>query len=163
MQRGDAPKFLCDAMLGKLCKWLRIAGFDAAYARRSVPIQLVDKARREGRIILTRNRKLLARENLPPHLFLADDRWEEQLLAVARAFGLDLGAKALARCISCNVELEAVESRQEVEAFVPEYVYRRVEEFYRCPSCKKVFWEGTHVGRMEERLEALARRLEEEG
>ena len=48
-------RFLADAMLGKLAKYLRICGFDTAY--RTVndedPVQW---ARKEGRILLTRNR-----------------------------------------------------------------------------------------------------------
>ncbi len=155
---GPRPRFLCDAMLGKLCKWLRVAGYDTAYARRSIPIQLVDQARREDRIILTRNSRLIARENLPPHLFIADDHWEDQLVEVARAFGLDLEGEALARCLTCNAELERVTERVEIETVVPEYVYRRVTAFHRCPRCEKVFWPGTHVGRMEARLKAVARR-----
>ena len=157
----DTPRFLCDAMLGRLCKWLRAAGYDAAYARRSIPSQLVERARREGRVLLTRNTRVLARENLPPHLFLASDLWEEQMAEVARAFGLDLAAGAFARCLACNVELEPVENRADVETVVPEYVYRRVAEFYRCPACRKVFWPGTHLGKMEERLRAVARRARE--
>lgn len=159
MSASEAPRFLCDAMLGKLCKWLRIAGFDAAYTSHSVPVQLVDRARREGRIILTRNTKLLARENLPAHLFITDDRWEAQLVEVAGAFDLDLVAEAFARCLACNVELEPIESRAEVEAVVPEYVYRRVVSFHGCPACGKVFWSGTHLGRMEQRLRAVAERV----
>lgn len=158
MASSDAPRFFCDAMLGKLCKWLRVAGFDAAYARRSIPIQLVDKARREGRILLTRNTKVASRENLPPHMFLASDSWEDQLLEVARTFGLELTSEAFARCLACNVELVPVENRADVETVVPEYVYRRVAEFHQCPACGKVFWEGTHIGRMAERLSAVARR-----
>jgi uncharacterized protein with PIN domain len=146
-------------MLGKLCKWLRIAGFDAAYASRSVPVQLVDRARREGRIILTRNTKLLSRENLPAHLFITNDQWEDQLVEVARSFDLDLVAESFARCLACNVELEPVESRAEVEAVVPEYVYRRVASFHGCPVCGKVFWSGTHLGRMEKRLREVAERV----
>ncbi|MFQ6671783.1 MAG: Mut7-C RNAse domain-containing protein [Candidatus Tectimicrobiota bacterium] len=159
MSPSDAPRFLCDAMLGKLCKWLRIAGFDAAYVRRSVPSQIVDKARWEGRIILTRNTRLASRENLPPHLFLAPDRWEAQLVEVARAFDLDLEDEAFARCLTCNVPLEPVGSRAEVEAVVPEYVYRRVATFHGCPACGKIFWAGSHLGRMEQRLRAVAQRV----
>lgn len=159
MSVSEAPRFLCDAMLGKLCKWLRIAGFDAAYVHRSVPVQLVDRARHEGRIILTRNTKLLSRENLPAHLFITNDRLEAQLVEVARAFELDLVAGSFARCIACNVDLKPVESRAEVETVVPEYVFRRVVSFHGCPACGKIFWSGTHLGRMEQRLRAVAERV----
>lgn len=159
MSISESPRFLCDAMLGKLCKWLRVAGFDAAYARLSIPIQLVEAARREERVLLTRNTKVLSRENLPPHLFLASDRWEEQLAEVAKAFGLELSGGAFARCLSCNVELEPVAERSSVETVVPEYVFRRVADFHRCPRCQKVFWAGTHLGRMEERLKEIARKV----
>lgn len=150
-------------MLGKLAKWLRAAGFDAAYTGRSIPVQLADMARREGRVLLTRNTKVLARDNLPPHLFIVSDRWEEQMVEVARAFGLDLEDRAFARCLECNVGLEAVEDRTEIETLVPEFVFRRLAEFHRCPVCRKVFWAGTHMGRMEERLKEVARRASSGG
>ncbi|MEE9304809.1 MAG: Mut7-C RNAse domain-containing protein, partial [bacterium] len=51
--------------------------------------------------------------------------------------------------------------RAEVEAVVPEYVYRRVVSFHGCPACGKVFWSGTHLGRMEQRLRAVAKRVAE--
>ncbi len=161
MSGRKAPRLLCDAMLGKLCKWLRIAGYDSAYARRSIPLQIVDRARREERIILTRNTKLLARENLPTHLFIKNDEWDAQLVEVAGAFGLDLEARAFSRCLACNVEIEPVERRTEVETVVPEYVYRRVVEFHCCPVCGKVFWSGTHLASMGRRLRAVAQRVDD--
>ncbi|MDX6381183.1 MAG: uncharacterized protein QOI57_2207, partial [Rubrobacteraceae bacterium] len=57
-------KFLCDAMLGGLAKWLRAAGYDTYYARDGTDISdgsLVRMALEEGRVLLTSDRGFLER------------------------------------------------------------------------------------------------------
>lgn len=56
--------FLCDVMLGSLVSYLRMCGYDAAYALdRGVEAddRLLDIARAEDRTLLTRDRRLAAR------------------------------------------------------------------------------------------------------
>src|SRR5215208_6379836 len=53
---GSSVRFLCDAMLGGLAKWLRAAGYDAYYAREGTDVSdrtLTAKALRERRVLLT--------------------------------------------------------------------------------------------------------------
>jgi len=55
------PRFIADCMLGKLARWLRVLGYDAAYERRISDDDLVRRARSEGRILLTRDTRLVRR------------------------------------------------------------------------------------------------------
>src|SRR5215207_8725140 len=77
-----SPHFLADAMLGRLARWLRVMGFDTAYDPALTDPALVALARRDGRVLLTRDRRLL--RDLRPDLALevTGDGPLEQLRAV---------------------------------------------------------------------------------
>jgi hypothetical protein len=42
-----------------------------------------------------------------------------------------------------------------VKGEVPDYIYRVHHEFSRCPSCRKIYWAGTHYGHMTRVVERL--------
>lgn len=148
------PKFIADAMLGKLAKWLRIAGYDTLYFRAGSQRELIEKAREEGRVILTRDTRLISRKDLPANLFIQSDLPAEQLREVCRSFNLTTTDSALSLCSSCNVPLRRI-SKEHVERQVPEYIYREHAKFSWCPDCGRVYWPGSHYKTMTERLEGL--------
>lgn len=130
-------KFLVDAMLGKLAKWLRILGYDTLYYRDLEDEQLLRLAEAEGRVLLTGD------EELGRHgMFISSDDWREQLRELAEAVELDTSG-VFTRCIECNVPLEPA-GRAEVEGEVPPYILATQEEFGRCPRCGRIYWRGTH-------------------
>ena len=144
-------KFLCDHMLGSLAKWLRLLGYDTAYPEPMGDIELGARAQHEGRILLTRDREL-ARRVLGGYRVESDDL-EEQLLDVARRFRLDLEGSTT-RCSVCNGELESV-GKAGVKGRVPDGVYGRQEEFWRCASCGRLYWHGSHWDNVRVRLRRL--------
>ena len=151
-------KFLCDAMLGGLAKWLRAAGYDAYYAREGTDIDdraLTEKALREGRVLLTSDRGFLERAPVRDGrlglLLLLPLPVEEQLRTVIEKFGLD---PQPSRCMECNGELEAVSS-EAVADRVPPGVLEEGREFWRCQGCGRVFWHGSHWARISDRLERV--------
>lgn len=150
----SAPtRFLADAMLGRLARWLRILGYDAEYFP-GEDDNLLRQARREGRILLTRDTRLLQRRPLPPHLFIESDHVMEQLRQVVVALGLNITAPPAHRCSCCNTVLERRHKAQ-VEGLVPEFVWSHHEAFWACPRCRRIYWAGTHWRRMEEAIRAL--------
>ena len=47
-------RFIADVMGGKLARWLRVLGFDAAYSNTYVDDEIIRIAETENRVILTR-------------------------------------------------------------------------------------------------------------
>jgi uncharacterized protein with PIN domain len=154
MARPDAPlaAFAVDKMLGRLARWLRILGHDVAYGPHLSGRTLLRRARRERRLLLTRDTRLLRDPELPPHLFIASDHFREQLRQVAAA--VPLGAGFLRRCLDCNRPLEAV-AREAVAARVPPYVLATQDHFERCSRCRRIYWPATHRTHMLDELAAL--------
>jgi len=149
------PRFLVDTMLGRLATWLRLLGYDAAYFR-GPDTELVARARRESRILLTRDSRLPGGRRLPPHLLVQSDRVGPQLAEVVAAFGLDLRRPAERRCPRCNQPLLSRE-RAAVADRVPEYVWSHQEAFWGCPGCGRIYWAGSHRRRIDEVIAALTR------
>ncbi len=85
---ATAPRFLADAMLGRLARWLRVLGLDTAYDPAVPDSLLVSWARAEERILLTRDRALLAELGPLPALLVGPDAPLLQLREVVAAVGL---------------------------------------------------------------------------
>ena len=141
-------KLLCDHMLGSLARWLRLMGYDTAYPEPGPDRDLIERARREGRILLTRDKELAAR--VPGAVQVRSDELEVQIREVGGVLGLRL-VDPLSRCSLCNEVLIPVPPG-EVKGLVPEAVRSRHQEFWRCPSCMRVYWQGSHWDKMVERL-----------
>ena len=103
------PRFICDAMLGRLSTWLRILGYDCAFTPEIEDVDIIARAKKEGRILLTRDRALLKRRALRSltHLLIEHDGFRDQLVQVIREFSLDRSGVGC-RCNRCNVPVEQV-------------------------------------------------------
>jgi uncharacterized protein with PIN domain len=148
------PRFLADRMVGRLAKWLRILGYDTAYLPQLSPQGVLREARRQGRVILTRDTRLLRRKDAPPLLFIRDDLFRAQLKQVIEAFRLDPAGTLFTRCAECNQRLEVIR-KEDVRDLVPPYVWQTQDEFRRCPDCRRVYWGATHKERVLEELRRL--------
>jgi uncharacterized protein len=150
-------RFLADSNVGRLARWLRAYGYDAAYAPHVDDSQLIGRALAEGRVLLTRDsglmqRRVVARGSLRAVL-LRSDQVAEQLRQVVGELEL-AGDRALSRCLECNVELEP-RPKAEVSERLPPHVRATQTRFSECPRCGRVYWPGTHWQRMRERMGAL--------
>jgi uncharacterized protein with PIN domain len=63
-------------------------------------------------------------------------------------------SNTLSRCSVCNVLIVGVD-RAEVEHKVPPRVIEIQNEFWKCPSCSRVYWRGTHWDQMMQRIRLL--------
>jgi hypothetical protein len=147
-------KFLADAMLGKLAKWLRMLGYDTVYTPDADDDDLVRIAIREDRILLTRDTLLCARRMVRARCVFVD--WGstgEQVRQVMRELDLKLSRDSLfTRCTVCNGEIIPID-KADVAGRVPPYVFKTQQEFGYCARCDKIYWRGTHVDHV---LEALS-------
>lgn len=148
---GAEPRFLCDAMVGRLARWLRAIGCDAAFAGDVEDAALVRRAVDEGRAIVTRDRRLSVEWRIPDVLVLESEDPLEGVRRVVERFGLAWPRELFTRCLECNVPLRPA-GADEVADRVPTHVRRTRDRFRRCPSCGRVYWEGSHTERMRRRL-----------
>jgi hypothetical protein len=149
--------FLVDVNVARLADWLRALGYDAALSPGLDDSALILRALEEGRILLTRDTRLMQRRAVArgalQALLVESDRHWDQLRQVVAAFGLDT-TRAFSRCIRCNTVQEQV-PKDAVRERVPPYVYRTQETFKRCPSCDRVYWQGSHWHNMRAELKRL--------
>jgi uncharacterized protein with PIN domain len=150
-------RFVADAHLGQLAKNLRMLGFDVLYRNDYSDAEIARIAAGQDRIVLTRDRDLLIRKEVVYGCYLHAIGTEQQLLDVLRRFDLADSVRALSRCLSCNGLLQTVE-KSAVEHRVPQHSRQVYEKFYECESCAQVYWEGSHVERMRNRMEGMLRR-----
>jgi hypothetical protein len=148
--REGRPRFAADAMLGGLARWLRALGYDTWWDPHVADAELVRRGLEERRVILTRDVPLAEEWRLDNLRFVRADAPLDQLREVAGAYPMD-DARIFSLCTRCNHALEPV-SVDEVRDRVPPAVSADRTEFQRCPSCGRVYWEGTHTARMRRDL-----------
>jgi uncharacterized protein with PIN domain len=139
-------------MLGTLARWLRFMGYDTAYPGPLDDSELLLLASREDRILLTRDKELASRSSRVVRI--RSDDLEEQIREVSLALELRI-VDPLSRCSLCNAVLVSAQ-REDVADRVPAGVRARHETFWRCPTCGRVYWQGSHWDKMVERLNHLA-------
>ena len=150
--------FVADCMLGRLARWLRILGFDVLYFPRIEDSALLGVARREDRILLTRDRGLLERAGGRPSLLVASEKWEDQLVQVIETFGLEAGIAPHTRCLDCNVLLKPV-PREAVRNLAAPFVVEHGDAFALCPACGRLTWKGSHASGMDARIRRIMQKL----
>ena len=140
-------KFIADVMLGKLAKRMRLLGFDVLYDQTLDDNEIIHLSLEQNRIILTRDTELAGRPLAANRVFIIHNAVKDQLRQVIDTFGIESFPGSLTRCSVCNDILLPI-AKQDVKDIVPEYVYGKYGVFFRCVSCGRVYWEGTHVENM---------------
>lgn len=152
-------RFVADAMLGRLARWLRFLGYDVLYRPDISDAHLIRIAREEDRCLLTRDTRLAARKGINSCLLIHSNDTSAQLREIKDS-GLLGHTPPLSRCVACNGRLVAVSHAREVRNLVPEHVYLSTNVFHRCGDCGRIYWQGTHQMRFREKLKDI---LQEHG
>ncbi len=151
-------KFVADCMLGRLAKWLKILGFDVLFFSKAEDTDLVDISRRENRVLLTRDSGLIEKtKKRKNRLFVVSDNWEDQVVQVLDEYGLWDSVRPNTQCIECNRPLKPL-SKDGARNLVTPYVLEHATAFAICPQCNRVYWQGTHYGDMERKIERILAR-----
>jgi uncharacterized protein with PIN domain len=150
-------KFVVDRMLGKLVKGLRMLGYDTIYYRGEDLHQLIRLARQEDRTILTRNTKLIPKSSEDRILQIKEDNPSLQLRELIQKghISLDQG-NPFSRCLLCNALLHGIQ-REEAKGKVPDFIFSHQKEFFQCPQCRRIYWQGSHKENMQRKLKELRR------
>jgi hypothetical protein len=147
-------RFLCDEMLVRLARLLRAAGYDTYLAEGGEDdADLIKTARREGRILVTRDKRLAAAAE--ESVLVSGFGVDAEARSLSRAVVLDWEFAPFSRCVVDNAHLR--EATLEEIADLPEKAQLLDGPFRVCPACGRAYWPGSHVRRMEAQLHELAR------
>jgi uncharacterized protein with PIN domain len=147
-------RFIADANLGRLARYLRMTGFDTLFDINLDDGDIIRIAQEEKRIILTRDIGILKNSKVSRGYFIRNQQPEWQLAEVVKKFDLKRQFMPFIRCIACNGNILPV-SREEVLDQLPEQVQSDFREFFRCDHCGRVYWKGSHYERMREKIGRL--------
>ncbi len=149
-------RFIVDHNVGKLAKWLRIMGYDALLFKGRDDGDMIKIALSENRILLTRDTQVMKRRVVTSGklkaVLLEDDDPRMQLRKVVDSLNLDYRSKPFSICLECNSPLVKRE-KDEVRGLVPPYVFKTQKHYMECPSCHRIYWQGTHWAAMSKELE----------
>lgn len=147
-------RFAADATVGKLGRYMRLAGFDTLCQHESRHGDYFDMVGLE-RVILTRSERLKSRLHSRPLILIRDNDPREQMAQVVRALTLEMDdVNPFSRCLACNEVIFQV-SREEVTGRVPVYVWQHHYTFHACGKCDRIYWAGSHRQRMGQQLAAI--------
>ena len=147
-------KFIIDGMLGKLTRWLRMLGHDVKYSRSLNDEQLIEIAKSERRILLTRDLELYRQATVQGiNAFFVERATEAKKLAdLAKRFNLKLEFDVtVSRCPKCNTRIKPI-PKEKIIGKVHETTASYYDEFWECPSCEQIYWQGAHWDRIQATL-----------
>ena len=148
------PAFILDVHLGKLTGYLRMLGFDCLYRNNLEDDEIIHLASEEQRIVLTRDKGILRDKRVTHGYFLRSDNPKEQVQEILRRFDLKKKIRPFTRCMNCNGILEKV-AKEDIVDCLEDNTKKFYNEFYRCESCKNIYWKGAHYQEMVKWVEAL--------
>ena len=155
-------KFLVDAMLGKLARFLRMFGYDTVYANdleeffqlNPVPDEkLLEFAQKENRIIITKDYPLYTKVR-DTCIYLEGEGIYNYLKQLKFNLKIDYNFNIKrARCSLCNFELVKV-GKDLIQDLVEPETFKYHDNFYQCinSNCKKIYWKGTHIENIVDKL-----------
>jgi len=154
-------KFVTDGMLGKLTRWLRMLGHDVVYTGSMDDKELIQKAKKEKRTLLTRDLELYRQAIAKgAEAFLTESPNQTANLAKLAErfkFQLEIDVK-VSRCPKCNARIKPV-SKADIISRIPKTTSSNYSEFWECSGCQQIYWRGAHWKKIEKTLEEAKKTL----
>ncbi len=139
-------KFLADSMLGKLARWLRMLGQDVLYSTELNDSELLELAKKENRVLLTRDLELYQRaiaKGLDTY-YVEGKTESDQLAELAKRYNLRLMIDMdKSHCPLCNTKLKAT-PKEQLKSQLEKNTLTYYEKFWKCPNCGQIYWQGAH-------------------
>lgn len=149
-------RLTCDRMLLRVARWLRAAGHDVeTVGAREPDIEALARARLAGRVFVTCDRRLVA-EHAPRAedvILLRSGQPERAAVELNARLGVNWLAAPFTRCLIDNARLRPATDTQLL--LRPVTAWADTEPVLACPRCGRVYWAGSHVRRIRERLQHL--------
>ncbi len=120
--------------------------------------KMVKTALVQNRVILTKDTQIMRRRVVTSGrlkaILIENSDPKAQLRQIVDALNLDYQLRPFSLCLECN-EVLVEKSKDEVRDLVPPYVFKTRSKFMECPSCHRIYWQGTHWAAMSRELESL--------
>ena len=155
-------KFIADGMLGKLTRWLRMLGHNVKYSNKLDDAQLITIAKKEQRILLTRDLELYQQATAKGvNAFYLEGKTEAEKLAhIAKRFNIKLEIDmATSRCTKCNTRVKPI-SKENVADRIEKSTFSYYNDFWECPKCGQIYWQGAHWTKIRKTLETTKEKFE---
>jgi uncharacterized protein with PIN domain len=156
-------KFLADGMLGKLTRWLRMLGHDVKYSNKLDDAELASIAKKERRILLTKDLELYQRATAKGinAFYVAGENEAARLAELAKRFSIALVIDLEnSRCPKCNTKLQ-VALKEKLTDKVTKNTFAYYSDFWKCSRCGQIYWQGAHWNRICATLKAAEDKLKE--
>ncbi len=151
-------RFILDMHLGKLALYLRMLGFDTLYRNDYTDEELARISNTEGRILLTKDRGLLKRNEVTHGYYVRETDPQRQIIEILQRFDLADAVRPFRLCLRCNTPLQPV-AKQAIVHRLPPRAREYYDEFHICPTCARIYWRGSHYDRMQRSIERLLKQI----
>ena len=163
LKTEDEPTFFVDAMLGNIARKLRLLGYDSQYFSDIDDEKLIDGARKEKRIIISKDEELIKRAQKLGIGSIRITKKEEidqffEIIASVNLKRVKINGNT-ARCPKCNSLTKSVD-KEIIKEKIPQGVLKSNDKFWICECCKQVYWEGTHIKNLQEFVGKVNERLQ---
>ena len=149
-------------MLGNIAKKLRLLGYDSEFSSKMNDDELILKAEKEKRIIITKDELLShqARKKNVRLIHITANNEVEQLVQIYKNLELvkSVISGAKTRCTICNGQLDPIDKAQ-VTTKVPNGVLEQTDHFWKCNECDRIYWEGSHIKNLQKFVVGLNEKL----
>ena len=150
-------RFIADVHLGKLSRLLRLLGLDTVYRTDYEDRLIIETARDEQRIILTRDLGILKNRHVERGYWIRSVDPVRQAREVIQRFDLLTQLNPFSLCTQCNHRVRKVEKEMVAEQ-LPRRTRESFETFYLCEGCGRIDGEGSHVKHLKDRIEFVTNR-----
>ena len=151
----DEFRFILDVHLGKLARYLRLAGFDCLYSNSFEDDYIIATANKERRIILTRDKGILFNGKVKLGAFVRAIQPNLQFEEILERFQLRNRMAPFTRCMECNGKIKRI-SKSTIREQLPTATKKYFNRFFQCEQCKKIYWEGNHYLEMRKYIKNKA-------
>ncbi len=149
-------RFILDVHLGKLARYMRMLGFDTAYSNDWDDDTIIEISLEQKRIILTRDLGILKQRRVSHGYWVRCSEPLDQVQEVLNALDLSRQLRPFTRCLECNGDIHAV-GKDEIRSHIARDIVDRFDAFWQCAECRKIYWQGSHYQRMQERIKCINR------
>ena len=164
LKTESEPIFFVDAMLGNIARKLRLLGYDSQYFSDIDDEKLIDSARKEKRIIISKDEELIKKSQKfgMRSIHITKEEEIEEFLEIINSVNLkriQINGN-IARCPKCNSLTESVD-KEIIKERIPQGVLKLNDKFWICKCCNQIYWEGTHIKNLQEFVGKVNERLQQ--